>query len=241
MNKLLAALLLLTAQPAAADTLSGRVVSVANGDTLTVLDQDREQHTIRLSGIDAPEKPQAYGQRSKQSLSALAYGRSVSVEWWKRDRYGRIVGKVLEGGRDVNFEQVRRGMAWHYKYYQGEQDADRARYADAEIEARTARRGLWADHGPIPPWEWRHRVSSAYNGETFRPRKVLVPLETNNAGPRFSHSACPRGRTRSLSARPRASSPHAGRAATGRSQDWAVVANAAREETSNACVGGSTR
>ena len=241
MNKLLAALLLLVAQTAAADTLSGRVVSVANGDTLTVLDQDREQHKVRLSGIDAPEKSQPFGQRSKQSLSDLSYGRSVSVEWRKRDRYRRIVGRVLEGGRDVNFEQVRRGMAWHYKYYQGEQDADRARYADAEIEARTARRGLWADHGPIQPWEWRRRVSSAYNGETFRPRKVLIPLETNNAGPRFSHSACPRGRTRSLSARPRASSPDAERAATGRSQDWAVVANAAREETSNACVGRSTR
>jgi endonuclease YncB( thermonuclease family) len=112
MNKLLAALLLLAAQTAAADTLSGRVVSVANGDTLTVLDQDREQHKVRLSGIDAPEKSQPFGQRSKQSLSDLSYGRSVSVEWRKRDRYRRIVGKVLEGGRDVNFEQVRRGVGY---------------------------------------------------------------------------------------------------------------------------------
>lgn len=241
MNKLLAALLLLAVQTAAADLLSGRVVGVASGDTITVLGQDHEKRKIRLSGIDAPEIAQPFGSRSKQSLSDLAYGRTVSVDWW-RDRNRRIVGKVLEGGRDVNLEQVRRGMAWHYKQYQGEQDAvDRERYTEAESGARMARHGLWVDPKPIPPWEWRHRVSSEYNGETFRPREVLIPLETNNADPRFSHSACPRGSTRSLSARPRASSPHAERAATGRSQDWAVVTSAAGEETSNACVGSSTR
>ena len=155
MNKLLVTVLLIAVQSAEADTLSGRVVGVADGDTLTVLDGNNKPHKIRLSGIDAPEKSQAYGQRSKQSLSALAYSRSVSVEWRKRDRYRRIVGKVFECGRDLNLEQVRRGLAWHYKQYQGEQDAsDRARYATAETEARAAQRGLWAL--PVPPWEWRH-------------------------------------------------------------------------------------
>ena len=87
------------------------------------------------------EKSQPFGQRSKQSLSDLAYGRSVSIEWRKRDRYRRIVGKVFKGGRDVNLEQVRRGLAWHYKQYQSEQDTpDRARYADAKTDARAARR-----------------------------------------------------------------------------------------------------
>jgi endonuclease YncB( thermonuclease family) len=135
------------------------VVGVADGDTLTVLDQKHEQHKVRLAGIDAPEKSQPFGQRAKQSLSKLAYGHSVSVEWRKRDRYRRIVGKVFEGGRDVNLEQVRRGLAWHYKQDQNEQGTlDRARYATAESEERAARRGLWALPAAqrVPPWEWRH-------------------------------------------------------------------------------------
>ena len=157
MNELIFALLLLAFQSAEADTLPGRVVGIADGDTLTVSDQKREQHKVRLSGIHAPEKSQPFGQRSKQSLSDLAYGRSVSVDWRKRDRYRRIVGKVFEGGRDVNLEQVRRGLAWHYKHYQKEQDTIyRPRYADAENEARAKRRGLiWVDPKPVPPWDWR--------------------------------------------------------------------------------------
>jgi endonuclease YncB( thermonuclease family) len=152
-------LLLLAFQSPAADLLSGRVVGVADGDTVTVLDRKHEQHKIRLSGIDAPEKAQPFGSRSKQSLADLAYGRAVSVEWRKRDRYRRIVGKMIEGGRDVNLEQSRRGMAWHYKRYQKEQDApDRMRYRDAEIEAREARLGLWVDPKPILPWSWRRAL-----------------------------------------------------------------------------------
>ncbi|MGH8658498.1 MAG: thermonuclease family protein [Gammaproteobacteria bacterium] len=120
MNKLLVAVMLLAFESAAADTLSGRVVGVADGDTVTVLGQKHEQHKVRLSGIDAPEKSQPFGSRAKQSLSDLAYGRCVSVEWRKRDRYRRIVGMVFEGGRDINLEQVRRGLAWHYKQYQSE-------------------------------------------------------------------------------------------------------------------------
>ena len=77
------------------DTLSGRVVGVADGDTVTVLDANHQQHKIRLSGIDAPEKSQAFGQRSKESMSALVFGKQVDVVWDKRDRYKRIVGKVM--------------------------------------------------------------------------------------------------------------------------------------------------
>jgi hypothetical protein len=101
---------------------------VADGDTITVLDENRHQHKIRLAGIDAPEKAQDFGQRSKQSLSDQAYRQHVMVETGKTDRYGRLVGKVLVNGQDVNLEQVRRGMAWHYKAYQREQaPADRPR------------------------------------------------------------------------------------------------------------------
>ena len=103
-----------------------------------------------------PEKSQPFGQNAKQSLSNLVFGRAVEVEWQKHDRYERIVGKVLVNGQDANLEQVRRGMAWHYKKYEREQEPlDRATYSQAEIEARMNNRGLWSDPSPIPPWDWR--------------------------------------------------------------------------------------
>ena len=143
--------------PAWAD-FTGNVVGVADGDTITVLDADKVQHKIRLTGIDAPEKKQPFGNRSKQSLSDMVFNKSVTVETVRRDRYGRELGKVLAGGKDVNLEQIRAGLAWHYKAYEREQTAaDRQAYADAENEAKAAKRGLWVDPEPVPPWEWRHR------------------------------------------------------------------------------------
>jgi endonuclease YncB( thermonuclease family) len=143
--------------PAWAD-ITGNVVGVADGDTITVLDADKVQYKIRLTGIDAPEKKQPFGNRSKQSLSDMVFNKTVTVETVKRDRYGRELGKVLAGGKDVNLEQVRAGLAWHYKAYERTQSAtDRQAYADTENEAKAAKRGLWADSDPIPPWEWRHR------------------------------------------------------------------------------------
>jgi endonuclease YncB( thermonuclease family) len=143
---------------AAAEAYQGRVVGVSDGDTITVLDSSNTQHKVRLSGIDAPEKSQPFGQRSKQSLSDLVFGKAVTVETTKRDRYGREIGKVLTGGLDVNLEQVRRGLAWHYKAYEREQPAeDRTTYSTAEQEARAARIGLWTDPVPLPPWEFRHQ------------------------------------------------------------------------------------
>lgn len=111
-----------------AETLTGRTVGVSDGDTITVLDLTNTQHKIRLAGIDAPEKSQPFGQRSKESLSELVFGRTVTVETDKVDRYRRKVGKVrTPEGMDANLEQVRRGLAWHYKEYEQEQtEADRA-------------------------------------------------------------------------------------------------------------------
>jgi len=140
-----------------ADTLAGRVVGVADGDTITVLDSDKVQHKIRLAGIDAPEKKQPFGNRSKESLSELAYDKTVTVETDKRDKYGRKVGKVLVNGKDVNLVQVERGMAWFYRQYQREQSPnDRRLYEAAEDGAKADKRGLWHDVGPVPPWEFRH-------------------------------------------------------------------------------------
>ncbi|HRD86644.1 MAG TPA: thermonuclease family protein [Accumulibacter sp.] len=150
---------------ASAATLTGTVVGVADGDTITVLDANREQHKIRLGGIDAPEKAQPFGQRSKESLSAMVFGKEVDVQWNKRDRYQRIVGKVwvqpvscptCPKTLDAGLAQLTMGLAWWYRKYANEQSAEDAhRYEFAEQEARAKRAGLWADGQPIPPWDWR--------------------------------------------------------------------------------------
>lgn len=141
-----------------AQTIQGKVVRVADGDTITVLDQSKTQHKIRLAGIDAPEKGMPFGQKSKQHLSDLVAGKQVQVETTKVDRYGRNVGKVIVDGWDANLAQIEAGFAWHYKDYQREQSrADRLAYSQAEDLAREARKGLWLDKEPVPPWEWRRR------------------------------------------------------------------------------------
>ncbi|WP_296471223.1 thermonuclease family protein [Rhodoferax sp.] len=122
------------------------------------MDDAKRQHKIRLSGIDAPEKNQAFGQRSKESLSDLVFAKTVDVETDKVDRYGRRVGKIWVNGIDANLEQIKRGMAWHYKQYAREQSKeDQREYAEAEDEAREAKRGLWKDVEPVAPWEFRRR------------------------------------------------------------------------------------
>ena len=139
-----------------AGTLTGNVVRITDGDTLVVLDANKVQYKIRLMGIDAPEKKQAYGKKSKDNLSHLVAGKFVVVEYDKLDRYKRIIGKILLSGQDVNLEQVASGMAWHYKKYQGEQSqADQMKYSEAEIDASNTKRGLWHDLDPIPPWDYR--------------------------------------------------------------------------------------
>ena len=136
--------------------LEGRVVGVRDGDSLTLLDAGNVQHKIRLDGIDAPERGQPFGSRAKQSLSDLAFGRDAQAHCPKVDRYDRRVCKVLVGGVDVGLEQIKRGMAWHFKRYENEQSPeDRVAYATAEVQAREAGRGLWRDLHPVPPWEWR--------------------------------------------------------------------------------------
>ncbi|SHM15848.1 Endonuclease YncB, thermonuclease family [Nitrosospira sp. Nsp11] len=144
--------------PAQAETLTGQVVKIADGDTLTVLDASKQQHRIRLTGIDAPERKQAFGTVSRQHLAGLVFGRTVMVEWHKRDRYQRILGKVLMDGQDANLEQIRAGLAWHYKQYgKDQQPVDRVVYAEAEDAARLEGVGLWRDPAPIPPWNFRRK------------------------------------------------------------------------------------
>lgn len=129
---------------------SGNVVGVHDGDTLTAM-HDGKGEKIRLVEIDAPELAQAFGQASKQSLSALCFGKTASVADQGKDKYGRTLGRVACDGVDANAEQVRRGMAWFYVQY-GHDPALKA----AEGQAKAAKAGLWADAGAAPPWEFRH-------------------------------------------------------------------------------------
>lgn len=139
-----------------AGSLHGQVVGVSDGDTVTVLDVNKRPNKIRLAGIDAPEKEQAYGQKAKDSLSELVYGKTVDVEWTKLDRYNRIVGKITLNDVDINLEQIKRGMAWHYKQYQlGQTMQDRISYAESELTARDKKIGLWQDPLPTEPWIFR--------------------------------------------------------------------------------------
>lgn len=153
---LLALLFLVTTVQA--ETLSGRVVGVADGDTITILDNTNTQYKIRLAGIDAPEKKQPFGSVSKKSLSDMVYGKQVSVDYSKQDRYGRTVGKVLVNGVDANLEQVKHGFAWFYKKYQNEQSLqDRLDYLNAQEAAETSKVGLWVEPNPVAPWGFRKK------------------------------------------------------------------------------------
>lgn len=156
-------------------TLTARVTSVHDGDTITVLSNNTE-HKIRLNGIDAPELGQAFGQASKRNLSGLIFGKAVQIETNKTDRYGRLIGTVLLDGRDINLAQLRAGMAWYYKQYERDVAVERrSSYADAEREARVARRGLWADAAPVAPWDYRHPdPATVANGKIIGNRNSMI-------------------------------------------------------------------
>lgn len=157
----------------AADIL-GRVTRVLDGDTIEVLDATNSPHRIRFAQIDAPEKNQAFGQRSKQSLSDLVFGKQVNVVVETTDQYHRTVGTVFVGSLNTNLEQVKRGMAWVYRQYA----RDTAFFA-AEEKAKAAKIGLWADPNPEPPWNFRRSEKS---GNTERGGATLGSMLGFSAG-----------------------------------------------------------
>lgn len=148
--------MLFASQIASAETFSGRIVAIADGDTVTLLDRMKQQHKIRLSGIDAPERKQAFGNVSRQHLAGLVFGKQVNADCPKTDRYGRWICMIEIDGVDANLAQVSAGMAWHYKAYMRDQRReDRELYAKSEDKAKREGRGLWADNNPLPPWDFR--------------------------------------------------------------------------------------
>lgn len=157
--------LLLQVLPSFAAALEGRVVRVADGDTLTVLDDYNQQHKVRLAGIDAPERGQPFGKRAATELASLAKNKRVIVDWNKIDRYRRIIGvvrvapddcNICKPTLDVGLTLIKDGLAWHYRAYERDQTIDERReYRQAEAGARTHNAGLWTDSDPTPPWDWR--------------------------------------------------------------------------------------
>lgn len=146
----LAGALLATAAMARAETLIGRVVKVSDGDTLTLL-VGREQVRVRIDAIDAPEIGQAFGERARRRLAALCAGRVAEVDSVGQDRYRRTLGEVRCDGQSARETQLRDGLAWVYRKYVREDSP----LHELESEAREARRGLWQDPDPVPPWAWR--------------------------------------------------------------------------------------
>ena len=132
------------------NTFEGRVIGVKDGDTIEVF-YNGEAQTVRLLGVDCPEKKQAFGTRAKLFTSAMCFGKTVTVESnGKLDRYQRILGTVFVDGKNLNAELVKAGMAWHYKYYSADKNL-----ADLEEEAKQNKAGLWVDEEPVAPWEYR--------------------------------------------------------------------------------------
>lgn len=136
--------------------MSGKVVSITDGDTLIVRESPTKSVTVRLVHIDAPEKGQAFGTRARQKLSELAYGKEAEVIGISKDRYGRTLGEVIVDGKSINLEMVRQGMAWAYVEF-----SPPAEYVKEQEAANQSGRGLWADREPVPPWEFRKQRRTA--------------------------------------------------------------------------------
>lgn len=150
-RKLYLITLFIVTYQASAD-INGRIVRVLDGDTVEILGEGNQLTRVRLAGIDAPEKNQPFGQRSRQELSSMVAQRIVNVTGEDEDRYGRLLGTVWLGTKDVNAEQIRKGLAWAYRYHGKPVRVD---YATLEDEARRQASGLWSVPGQTEPWRWR--------------------------------------------------------------------------------------
>ncbi|GIV20060.1 MAG: hypothetical protein KatS3mg023_1811 [Armatimonadota bacterium] len=166
-----------------APEITGTVVGVHDGDTVTVLTKDRQQFKIRLYGIDAPETRQPFGNRAKRYLSDLIFNKHVRVSVKGKDRYGRVLGVLFLNGKDINAVIVRDGYAWAYVRYSRQ-------YVLQEKQARSAKRGLWSQHNPVPPWEWRHggSVKPSQQQTTIDPLERIVYI--TRTGERYHVAGC---------------------------------------------------
>lgn len=141
---------------AVAEELSGTVVGIADGDTITLLDSSNHQYKIRLTEIDTPEKGQPWGNRAKDALAQKVFSQEVTVVSSGNDRYGRVLGRIYLGDRDINREMVAEGHAWVYRQYMTDESL-----LEDENQARESQSGLWGiEQQAVPPWEWRRGARS---------------------------------------------------------------------------------
>lgn len=188
MNKHFAVFFLFFAANAHATNWNGMVIGISDGDTVTVLNDQKNPVKIRLTEIDAPEKSQAFGEKSKQSLSEICFKKSVVVEDKGADRYKRTLGRITCDGIDANAEQVKRGMAWAYRQYLTDPTI-----AELEATAKEIKTGLWSDENPVPPWEFRHggKTQPANSqGYITGPRGGCYTLSDNGKKHYVDHSFC---------------------------------------------------
>ena len=164
----------------AEESFSGKVVGITDGDTISVMRYGKEVK-VRLEGIDAPERQQAFYQTAKSFASDLVYGKVVTVKIKETDRYGRLVCRVSVNEQDLSEALIRAGFAWHYKQYSSDQVL-----AEAEISARKARRGLWTDANPTPPWQFRRGSTTS----TEEPKKIPAFLPPKTANCRQRSECC---------------------------------------------------
>jgi micrococcal nuclease len=134
------------------DKFIAKVIGVTDGDTVIVLTETKQQIKIRLEGIDCPESHQDYGDRAKQTIAELCYGKEVTVQKTGEDRYGRTLAYIYVGNLCVNKQLLILGMAWHYKQYNKDHEL-----AKLETVAREKKVGLWSQPNPMAPWDFRHK------------------------------------------------------------------------------------
>jgi len=180
--------LLITVQASAFD---GRVVKVTDGDTVDVLDTSNKLTKVRLYGIDAPEKSQDFGQKSKQFVLDIVAGKTVSVEAIDTDRYGRTVGVVHIGNTLLNAEILKSGLAWYYSQYCKKSFC--GEWQQIESQARSSKIGLWSIANPQAPWDFRHgkKESRATGNDNIKQDSVSVGnFHGNVSSKKFHRQGC---------------------------------------------------
>lgn len=175
--------------PELPNRLSAKVVGITDGDTIVVADNAGTQESVRLAGIDAPEHDQSFGAQSTQYLASLVSGKNVTLECENERSYDRMICKVLlSGGEDACLDQVKAGMAWHYKQFEDEQSAtDRDAYAAAECTAMKSKSGLWSDPHPVQPQDFRHGTNSPLLLDASGCRESSEPTSGSVVGNARSH------------------------------------------------------
>lgn len=179
-----------------AENFKAKVVNIADGDTITVLNDVRRQIRIRLNGIDCPEGGQAYGRKATEFTKTMMAGRMVSIHAFNLDRYGRTIADVImEDGRNLNQELVGKGWCWWYrKYAPGDAVLEKL-----ETEARNAKKGLWEDPHPVPPWDFRHGKTALEPQARRTPGIFSAPgraaestgIRGNRRSKKYHRSDCP--------------------------------------------------